>query len=62
MNRFAPWWAYLVPILVLNYLRQALIAPDDDALSVLLFALTAGLVFVVVTVAHRSRPRGYGGG
>jgi hypothetical protein len=37
-SRWAPWWAYLVPILVLNYLRIALLPPGDigDAASIAL--------------------------
>jgi hypothetical protein len=53
MNRWAPWWAYLVPIIVFNYLRQALIAPDDDAVSVALFAALTVTVFFTVTAIHR---------
>jgi hypothetical protein len=38
--KWAPWWAYLVSILAINYLRQALVPPADvgDAVSVGLFA------------------------
>jgi hypothetical protein len=53
-SRWAPWWAYLVPILALNYLRIALLPPGDvgDAVSVALFAATT-VVVVVVTLVHR---------
>jgi hypothetical protein len=57
MNRWAPWWAYLVPIIVLNYVRQALIAPDDDAVSVALFAALTVTVFIAVTAIHRASDR-----
>ena len=52
---WAPWWAYVVPILALNYLRQVLIRPDDvgDAVNVALFAALTLIVAVVVTVVHR---------
>jgi hypothetical protein len=53
-SRWAPWWAYLVPILALNYPRIALLPPGDagDAVSVALFAATT-VVVVVVTLVHR---------
>jgi hypothetical protein len=58
-SRWAPWWAYLVPILALNYLRIALLPPGDvgDAVSVALFAATTVAVVVVVTALDRARPR-----
>jgi hypothetical protein len=54
-SRWAPWWAYLVPILAINYLRIALVPPGDvgDAVSVALFAATTLAVAVVVTAVHR---------
>ena len=57
-SRWAPWWAYLVPLLALNYLRQVLVPPGDagDAVSVALFAATTVAVIAVVTVLHRMRP------
>ncbi len=53
-DRWAPWWAYAVPLFVLNILRQVLVPPSavGDAVSIGLFALTAALVFVVVTATH----------
>lgn len=55
VSRWAPWWAYVVPILGINYLRQVLISPADagDVLSVALFAVITALVIVVVTAAYR---------
>jgi hypothetical protein len=55
--RWAPWWAYVVPILALSYLRQALVPPAEvgDALSIALFVLTAVAVAAIVTAVHRSR-------
>ena len=54
-RRWAPWWAYVAPIVALNYLRIALAPPDEtgDAVSVALSAATALTVLVVVTAAHR---------
>lgn len=54
-SRWAPWWAYLVPTLGINQLRQALIAPSDvgDAVSVALAATTTILVVLVVTILYR---------
>jgi len=54
-SRWAPWWAYLVPVVGMNQLRQATIAPSDvgDAVSVALFATTTILVALVVTVLYR---------
>lgn len=54
MGRRAPWWAYSVPILVFNYLRQILLPPAEvgDAVSVALFAGVTAAVIVLVTLAH----------
>jgi hypothetical protein len=62
-SRWAPWWAYLVPVLAVNYLRQVLVPPGEagDAVSVALFAATTIAVALVVTAMHRSRPRGDAG-
>jgi hypothetical protein len=56
-SRWAPWWAYVVPILALNYLRQVLISPDDlgDAANVAMFVGLTLAVAAVVTVVHRHR-------
>ena len=56
-SRWAPWWAYVVPIVVLNYLRIALVPPGEvgDAASVALFVATTIVVAAVVTVLHRAR-------
>lgn len=61
-SRWAPWWAYLVPILALNYLRLALLPPGEtggDAVSVALVAAITLVVVVVVTALHRARAHGY---
>ena len=62
-SRWAPWWAYLVPVLAVNYLRQVLVPPGEagDAVSVALFAVTTIAVVLVVTAMHRLRPRGDAG-
>lgn len=54
-SRWAPWWAYFVAILSVNYLRQALVPTEEvgDGVSVALFAATTVLVAVVVTALHR---------
>jgi hypothetical protein len=53
-SRWAPCWAYLAPILALNYLRQALLSPGEagDAVNVAPFAATTIVVAVVVTAVH----------
>jgi hypothetical protein len=55
--RWAPWWAYLVPILALSYLRQLLIPPAEvgDAVSIAAFVVAAAAVAAVVTAVHRTR-------
>jgi hypothetical protein len=54
-DRWAPWWAYTVPLGALNILRQLLVPPGDvgDVVSVALFLATAATVAVVVTTLHR---------
>jgi hypothetical protein len=54
-DRWGPWWAYAVPLFVLNVLRQAILPPGEvgDAASIGLFAATAAVVFLVVTAAYR---------
>ena len=61
-SRWAPWWAYVVPVLALNYLRVALLPPGEvgDAVSVALFAATTIAVVAVVTVLHRARDHARG--
>jgi hypothetical protein len=48
----------VVPIVAINYARQALIDPEKagDAVNVALFAAVTAAVFVVVTAVHRLRP------
>ena len=56
-STWAPWWAYVVPIAILNVLRQLAVPPSEagDAVSVALFAATVTLVVLVVTALHRGR-------
>ena len=60
-RRWAPLWAYGIPMFVLNLLRQVLVPPAEvgDAVSVALFAATALIVFVAVTTAHRLSRRAW---
>jgi hypothetical protein len=53
---WAPWWAYLVPLLAFNYLRQVLVPPGDvgDGTSIALFAATTVVVATVVTALYRA--------
>jgi hypothetical protein len=57
VSRWAPWWAYVVPIVAFNWLRQALVPPAEvgDAVSVALFAATTAVVMLLVTMVHRVR-------
>lgn len=54
-STWAPWWAYVVPIAIINLLRQLALPPSEvgDAVSIALFAATVGLVVLVVTAVHR---------
>jgi hypothetical protein len=54
-SRWAPWWAYVIPVLAVNYLRQLALPPAEvgDIVSVALFAAITVLVVVAVTTAYR---------
>jgi len=56
-SRWAPLWAYAVPIVVINLLRQLVVPPSEagDVVSVALFAATVAIVVLAVTVVHRLR-------
>ena len=58
--RWAPWWAYGMPIGAANLLRQVLVPPAEvgDAVSIALFAVTAAVIAVTVTAVHRLRLNG----
>jgi hypothetical protein len=53
MNRLAPWWAYLIPFLALNYARQLLVE-SSLAVDLALAVGAAALVFATVTALHRA--------
>ncbi len=57
MNRLAPWWAYLIPFLALNYARVLLVDTSGAGDVALAFA-AAALVFATVTAFHRTPGRG----
>ena len=52
--KLAPWWAYLVPFLALNYARAALV-DTSGAGDIVLALATAALVFATATALHRAR-------
>lgn len=53
-RRWAPWWVYVVAIVVLNQLRQVIIGRDaTDWLSVVTAILLAVMVFALVTMIYR---------
>jgi hypothetical protein len=52
--KLAPWWAYLIPFLALNYAR-ALLIDTSGAGDIALALAAASLVFVTVTVAWRAQ-------
>lgn len=55
-DRWAPWWAYLVPILGLNYVRQ-LVLPFGtlpEIVDVVLALSIAGVLFVLITAGYRA--------
>jgi hypothetical protein len=52
--KLAPWWAYLVPFLALNYARIALVE-TSTAGDVALALAAAALVFATVTALYRAR-------
>ena len=58
-RRWAPWWAYVLSIVALNWLRIALVPPAEvgDAVSVALFVATVAAVHLAVTGWVRARPR-----
>jgi hypothetical protein len=56
-QRWAPWWAYIVPIGVLNVARQIAFPPSElsDAVNVASFVGIVGAVVALVTAAHHAR-------
>ncbi|WP_201298329.1 hypothetical protein [Nocardia sp. CY41] len=58
-RKWAPWWAYLAPILGVNYLRQ-IVVPFGTVpviIDVLLAVMLAGAVFVLITAFYRLTQR-----
>jgi hypothetical protein len=54
-SRWAPWWAYLVPLVAINQLRQIAFPPSDAGVpvTVALLLATGALVVVTVTAGYR---------
>jgi hypothetical protein len=54
--RWAPWWAYVIAIVVTNQIRTRWLMPDDLAtwLEVVIGAGSIALVAVVVTAVYRA--------
>lgn len=55
-DRWAPWWAYTLPIGGLNVTRQIAFPPSEfsDAVNVALFVGIVGAVVALVTAGHRA--------
>ena len=54
-SAWAPWWAYVAPIAVINLPRQLVVPPSEvgDAVAIALVAATVTLVVLLVTAVHR---------
>ena len=54
--RWAPWWVYVIAIVITNQLRTQLLMPDDLAtwLKVVIGVGSMALVATLVTVAYRA--------
>jgi hypothetical protein len=54
--RWAPWWAYVIPIVVANQLRTWLLAPAGLAAwaQIVLGVLSIAAVAALVTVVYRA--------
>jgi hypothetical protein len=54
--RWAPWWVYVIAIVITNQLRTQLRMPDDVAtwLEVVIGVGSMALVATLVTVAYRA--------
>lgn len=54
--RWAPWWVYVIAIVVTNQLRVRLLMPDDLAtwLEVVIGVGSMALVAALVTAAYRA--------
>jgi hypothetical protein len=55
-GRWAPWWAYLIAIALINQLRQQLVGREAaDWIHVITAIPLAAVVFAAVTIVYRSR-------
>jgi hypothetical protein len=54
--RWAPWWLYVIAIVVTNQIRTRWLMPDDLAtwLEILIGAGSIALVAVLVTAVYRA--------
>jgi hypothetical protein len=54
--RWAPWWAYVIALVVTNQLRTRLLMPDDLAtwLQVVIGVGSMALVAALVTAVYRA--------
>jgi hypothetical protein len=54
--RWAPWWVYVIAIVITNQIRTQLLMPDDLAtwLEVVIGVGSMALVATPVTVAYRA--------
>jgi hypothetical protein len=54
--RWAPWWVYVIAIVVTNQLRTQLLMPDDLAtwLEIVIGVGSIALVATLVTAAYRA--------
>ena len=54
--RWAPWWVYVIAIVITNQIRTQLLIPDDLAtwLEVVIGVGSMALVATLVTVAYRA--------
>jgi hypothetical protein len=57
--RWAPWWAYVIPIVVTNQLRTWLLAPAGLATwaQIVIGVLSIAAVAALVTVVYRAISR-----
>jgi hypothetical protein len=57
--RWAPWWVYVIAIVVTNQLRARLLMPDDLAtwLQIVIGVGSIALVVALVTAVYRATSR-----
>lgn len=58
-RRWAPWWAYVIPIIGINYLRQVALpfGTVPEIADALLAVVIAAVLFVAITAAYRAMQR-----